>query len=412
MSLLRPRRLRSSDRPVGQEAVSGAAVPVAIVEPDGAAMATLSAPVAGRWTIHRMASVDELATSGLADVPGLAVVLGPSVASSASLETIGALGPAVRARRIVLVTAQPDMELLRLALRMGVEDAIPLDRVAVELPSVLAALEGAERSLSPTRPQERTPNASSISTPGRVVTVFSPKGGAGKSVLSVNLASTLARRGGRAVLVDADFALGDVSVMLRLDPAHTIVEAVGRLDRLDPTLIGGLLTHHEPSGLDVLAAPPSPSDAEKITPVMLSGVLGVLRTMASMVVVDTPPVLDDLVLTLLAESDVVVLVVSLDVPSVKNARLGVQALELVRDPSAPVLLVLNRAGSKVYLSTRDVERTLGLAADVTLPSDVLVPRSINKGVPAALAYERSRFAGGIRRLADLVVTAGGGGGAR
>jgi len=388
------------------------AVPVAIIEPDSATMAMLSGSVAGRWTIHRMASVDELATSGLADVPGVAVVLGPSVASRASLEAIAALGPAVRSRRIVLVSAEPDVELLRLALRLGVEDAIPLERVAVELPVALSALAQGERGGPPSRSEERRPGAPTIGLPGRVVTVFSPKGGAGKSVVSVNLAATMARRAMRTVLVDADFALGDVSVMLRLDPPHTIAEAVGRLDRLDSTLIGGLLTHHEPSGLDVLAAPPSPSDAEKITPAMLSGVLGVLRTMAEVVVVDTPPVLDDLVLALLAESDVVVLVVSLDVPSVKNARLGVQALELVRDPAAPVVLVLNRAGSKVYLSTRDVERTLGLAADVTLPSDVLVPRSINKGTPAALAYERSRFAGGIRRLADLVLSAGEGGGGR
>jgi pilus assembly protein CpaE len=409
MSLFRrPRRLRVA------EGSSSAAVPIALIEPDEATMAMLAASVAGRWTLHRMTSIEELASSGLADVPGLGVVLGPTLASPRALSALADLSPAVRARRVVLVTQEADVELLRLALRLGVEDAIPLERVGTELPMALSSLgqgHGAGEHDSAAAERELG-DFSARGAPGRVVTVFSPKGGAGKSVVSVNLAATLARRGRRVVLVDADLALGDVSVMLRLDPAHTIAEAAGRIDRLDATLVGGLLTRHEPTGLEVLAAPPSPSDAEKITPSLLAGVLGVLTTMAELVVVDTPPVLDDLVLQLLADSDVAVLVVSLDVPSVKNARLGVEALELVRDPAAPVLLVLNRAGSKVYLSTRDVERTLGLAADVTLPSDVLVPRSINKGVPAALAYERSRFAGGIRRLADLVVTSRTRGGGR
>jgi pilus assembly protein CpaE len=129
--------------------------------------------------------------------------------------------------------------------------------------------------------------------------------------------------------------------------------------------------------------------------------------MADYVVVDTTPILDDRVLQVLSESDDIVYVVGMDIPSVKNARLGLQALEAVQVPLQRVLLVLNRADSRVHLSARDVERSLRMKVDAALPSDALVPQSVNRGAPAVLEFERSRFAARMREIADLVVSRSG-----
>jgi pilus assembly protein CpaE len=245
-------------------------------------------------------------------------------------------------------------------------------------------------------------------TPGRrrafVTTVFSPKGGVGKSVVAVNLATALARRSGEPVVVlDLDLQFGDVAVMLRLQPVHTFTDALSAGDLLDETLLRSFLARHEKSGVYVLAAPTSPSEADHVDPAAMLRVLDLLRDMFSHVVIDTPPHLSEVVLQAVAESDAVGFVVAMDVPSVKNARLGLQAFSLLQIPSAKMVLLLNRADSKVHLAPHDVERALEMKVDLWLPSDVSVVQSVNQGVPALLAFPNSPFSGQIRELGDMML---------
>jgi pilus assembly protein CpaE len=239
---------------------------------------------------------------------------------------------------------------------------------------------------------------------GRVVTVFSTKGGAGKSVISSNLAVILARRSEKpVVLIDADLQFGDIAVMLKLSPQHTIVDAVSALDRLDAPMMQSLLVEHEPSGLWVLPAPLEPAFADQIGAAEMVRIVEVLRTFCSFVIIDTPAYFNDVVLGLIEISDDVLLVAGMDIPNIKNVKIGLQTLRLLNTPMEKLRLVLNRANSKVKLDVSEVEKTLQVQADSLIPSDVVVPQAVNKGVPVVLSAPKSSVTRAIEQLADLFV---------
>ena len=237
---------------------------------------------------------------------------------------------------------------------------------------------------------------------GRVITVFSTKGGAGKSFVATNLAVALAKRSEGAVcLIDADLQFGDVAVMLKLVPQHTIADAISSIHRLDEPLIRSLLIRHEPSGVLVLPAPTEPAFADQITADDVIKIISTVRSFCDYIVVDTPSYFTDVVIRLLEECDDIVLVAGMDVPNIKNVKLGLNTLGLLNVPESKVKLVLNRANSKVRIDVAEVERALGLKADTLVPSDIAVPQSINKGVPVALDSPKSGVARSLEQLAGL-----------
>jgi pilus assembly protein CpaE len=241
---------------------------------------------------------------------------------------------------------------------------------------------------------------------GRMITVFSTKGGAGKSVVASNLAVALARKAdGPVVLVDADLQFGDVAVMLKLTPQHTIVEAVSAIDRLDPQLLQSLLIRHEPSGVLVLPAPLEPAFADQVSASDMNKIVSILKTFCAYVVIDTPAHFNEVVLGLLEDSDDIVLIAGMDIPNIKNVKLGLQTLRLLNIPVSKLKLILNRANSKAKLDVGEVERTLGIKADALIPSDVAVPQSVNKGVPVLIDSPKAGVARSFEQLAELFNTA-------
>jgi pilus assembly protein CpaE len=273
--------------------------------------------------------------------------------------------------------------------------------VPTELP--VAVERAAENiAVAPVHPDSPAPVEGAGGDPCRLITVFSTKGGSGKSVIACNLGVVLAMRTDRpVVLVDADLQFGDVAVMLKLTPQNTIVDAVSSLHRLDAQLLRSLLVKHERSGLFILPAPTEPAFADQVTPAALVQILQLLRTFAAYVIVDTPAHFTDVVLSILDESDDVVLVAGMDIPSIKNVKIGLQTLRLLDMSADKLKLVLNRANAKVKLDVSEVERTLQLKADCLIPSDIVMPRSVNKGVPAVLDEPKSSVAKSMEQLADL-----------
>jgi pilus assembly protein CpaE len=400
-----PVPLRVVDGTEGADLLPGPGPFVAVVEEDAVFLTQIIGELTG-FSAAPFSSLDELALeAGLDRHPVMVIVLGPSQVEDDVLERLRGLIRSRTGLGAVLVVAESSSGILRMALKAGIDDAIGIDTIADELATAV-------REIGYRLEAEVTAAAEAVRPPivetgptreGRVTAVYSPKGGVGKSVVAVNLAAALARRSRQpVVIVDLDLQFGDVAVMLRMQPVHNVAEACLARERLDAELARNLLARHEGSGLLVLAAPTEPSMEEHVTPAMVSRLLRVLREIGVHVVVDTPPHLSDVLLQLLDDSDDIVLVVGMDVPSVKNARLGLQTLELVSVPLNRVIVVLNRADSKVHLSVRDVERTLRMKIDVTLPSDALVTQSVNKGIPAVIEYERSKFAASVNQLAEQV----------
>src|SRR6184192_2462418 len=240
---------------------------------------------------------------------------------------------------------------------------------------------------------------------GRLVTVFSPKGGTGKTVTATNLGVSLAKHWGkRTLLLDLDLQFGDAAIMLGIEPDKTIYDLVTAPGELDSEKLAGYTTRHA-SGLDVLPAPLRPEDAELVTEAKLARLLEVARESYDVIVVDTSPFFHGPMLATLDRTDELLLLCGLDVPTIKNVRLSLQTLELLSFPEERIRVVLNRANSKVGMSKKEVEGALDVQMSFEVPSDRAVPISVNRGNPAVLADGNSEFAGAIKRLAQSLVTA-------
>jgi pilus assembly protein CpaE len=389
----------SDDEP-GREAPltsqsSGPGAAVAVVDADQAVRSRLAMQL-GDFAVP-VASIEAL-RERLTGIP-LVAVLGPSCAGPdglAAAEKLVQDRPEVGA---ILIAPELSTDLFRQALRAGIRDVLP---APVDTTQLSEAVRRVVETLQTARPAPATPYGEPAGELGHVITVFSTKGGAGKSVIAANLAVVLARRSTRpVVLVDADLQFGDVAVMLKLAPQHTIVDAVGSIDRLDASLLQNLLVRHEPSGVFVLPAPLEPAFADQIGAEEMVRIVEMLRTFADYVVVDTPAYFNDVVLGLIEVSDDVLLVAGMDIPNIKNVKIGLQTLRLLNTPMSKLRLVLNRANSKVKLDVGEVERTLQVKADSLIPSDVVVPQSVNKGAPVVLDAPKSGVARAIEQLADL-----------
>jgi pilus assembly protein CpaE len=302
------------------------------------------------------------------------VVLGPSIDQQSALELTARYRVTRPLIGFVLVRKRVDSATLADSLRAGVREVVA-DR---DLAEVAAAI---RRSVDITRRivESAAHDGSAPRKTGKVITVFSAKGGCGKTTLSVNTAVSLARGGSSVALVDLDLAFGDVAISLQLEPKRTVIDALSLDSDWDAAGVKALLTKHD-SGVMVLAAPDDPSLAEKVDEDTIRGLLQVLTQEFDYVVVDTVPALDNNVLAAFDVSDRVALLTTLDIPSLKNTKITLRTLDLLSYPRDKFRLVLNRADSKVGLDADDVAKSLGMPVSGAIPSSRDVPTLTNRGV--------------------------------
>ncbi|WP_380168604.1 CpaE family protein [Jannaschia sp. R86511] len=348
-----------------------------------------------------LTSVPDL-TSALLSRPGpRTVVLGPTVALTDAV----ALAAQLRVTRpevgVVLQRGSVDTAVLAEALRAGVREVVPAEDAG-------ALVEAVRRSDDVGAALARRPDAPGHGGgPGRVVTVFSAKGGCGKTTISTNLGAALADGGRRrVVVVDLDLAFGDVAIALQLFPVRTIADAMPMgAEDLDLAALSTLLTPHSP-GLTTLVAPVEPGAADGIPASLVTRILELLRESFDFVIVDTPPAFDDQVLAAFDLSDSIVLLATLDIPALKNLKLTLETLELLSYPRERWRIVLNRSDSKVGLSISEVEKTLRTAITAQVPSSRDVPASVNRGVPIVLDDPKHPVSLAIKQFAENDLAAG------
>ena len=310
---------------------------------------------------------------------------------------------------VVMMSVQGEADYLRRSMLAGAREFLVKPFSSDELTASIRQVHAREREKigRMTAPAvDRTPGAAREA--GRVVAIFSPKGGVGRTTIAVNTAVAAASEPGRSiVLVDGSFQFGDVGVLLNLNPKNKSIadlvpelEAGGEIASLDTFVI----THS--TGTKVLLAPPTPEMAELVTPAAIRRVLEVLRANNDLVFVDCAAAFNDSTLAILDVADVILTVLTLEITSIKNMRLFLEVAEQLGYPSSKMELVLNRADSALGIRVADVEHSIGRKVDHTVVSDGRsVVYALNRGVPFFVSNREAQVSQDVLRLARALLGA-------
>jgi pilus assembly protein CpaE len=297
---------------------------------------------------------------------------------------------------IILVTSGGAGALLHEALSAGISDVVMLPQLTDALVFTIKKT----CQLAATRGGMAPATLRTSTAEGRVVTVFSPKGGVGKTVIATSLATQIARKAGRRVLcVDLDLQFGDAAIMMGVEPEKTIYDLVMTTGELDPEKLAGYVISHN-SGVDVVPAPVRPEDAELVAEDRVGRLLDVAKETYDAIVVDTPAFFQATTLATLDRTDRLLLVTTLDIPAVKNVKLTLQTLNLLHYPKERIHLVINHGMSRAELDRKEVEKALDLKAAFELPGDREVGVAVNRGVPVPMSSPRSGVAKVLGDMAE------------
>jgi pilus assembly protein CpaE len=292
---------------------------------------------------------------------------------------------------VVVIVAEPSISTLERALLAGARGVIAPGASAAGLEQ---AFDGAfaaaarRRSLAPATEAESR----------HVICVVSPKGGVGKSTVSTNLATGLARHApGDVVIVDLDFQFGDVAASLRMTPEHTFTDIVRASAPLDTLMLKVHLTGSD-SGLFALCAPEEPAEADLIEPDHVKQVISLLASEFRYVVIDTGSGLDEGTLAALELCTDIVVLTSTEVPAVRATRKELASLDLIGVTEPKRHFVVNRSDARVGLPVSEVEASVGLPVAVAIPSSRDVPISVNQGEPIIASDRRSPVRDALQQL--------------
>lgn len=362
-----------------------------IVDPDNNTVSSLlTAMPAGS---HGVTSADRVQAWLGQHSDEYVIVLGPNLNFDEALATCEDLRIARPTISVVLIRDAPDTQMLRQAMKAGARDVVAANDTQAIAAAVNRAYQHYVALRGPTGAVQL----------GKVIAIFSPKGGVGKTTIAVNLALALAERGARKVcLVDLDLGFGDVAITMQLFPTHSIEQAVGSEDSLDLQMLDGLLTRHQDS-LMVLAAPAHPDVRERVTGELVSKILHTLREGFDFVVVDTAPAFDEQTLTALDETDECVIVATLDVPTLKNVKIALETLEMLNIAQGHRHLLLNRSDDAVGISPDKVEAILGMSIAAQIPSSMEIAAGTNAGTPIVVGNPNHQSSAAIRGLASRLV---------
>src|SRR5947209_6316047 len=231
---------------------------------------------------------------------------------------------------------------------------------------------------------------------GRVLAVFSSKGGTGTTFIATNVAAAL---NAPTVLVDLNLQAGDLGLFLGLEPKYSIADLVENRDRVDDSLLRSYLAPHY-ANLSLLAAPREADSADDIEPEHVFQVLEILRERHEYVVIDPQHTFDAITLAALDQSDEILLVLTLDIPAIRSTQRALQIFDRLGYPRHKIHIVVNRFSKQIDLDRRQVERYLGERVMGYVQSDYKTAvNSINLGQPLVASDPASRIATELRQIA-------------
>ncbi len=311
--------------------------------------------------------------------------------------------------QIVILSVQGDPNYMRRAMMAGARDFLTKPPSVDELTSAIrkaGRMAQDERAKVPARVPAGT-GAAVATTPdlsfGKVVTVYSPKGGTGCTMLAVNLAMTLHNEETRVMLVDSNLQFGDVAVFLNEQGKNSVADLASRADELDPEFVEEVAINHAATGMKILPSPSRPEYAESVTGEQFAKVLQYLRRLYAYIVVDTSSTMDDVTLAAVDSSDLVILLTNQDIPSIKNARLFLDLADVLKISRKRVLFVMNKFDKRIAITPERIGESFKHEISAVLPYDerTVIP-SINRGRPFILEDKSRPISRALLALAESV----------
>jgi pilus assembly protein CpaE len=375
-----------------------AAYDVAVVEPDANLRTRLAVELSGAAQFETMEDL----VQRLDPARPVVAVFGPGFASPIGFQHVHRVTGTHSMLGVVFAVYELSTDVLQQALRAGARDAVVIGGEASLNQSVDRVGELLAGAVT-TRAQVPAA-ATRTGEPGRLVSVFSTKGGVGKTCIAINVAASMARRSSEPViLVDGDLQFGDVSVMLGINAQNTVLDAAAAVQYGDLELAQTLATKDAATGLLVLPAPIESMPTDALLPGEMVNICAALQAIAGHVVIDLPSVFNDYVLAIIEASNDVLLVGSMDIPSIKNLKIGMQQLDLQAIAGPKLKLVLNHANAKVKLDVKEIERVLGMSANFPVPDDLAMPISVNAGRPVVVDEPKSPVSRALDCIADSLL---------
>lgn len=313
--------------------------------------------------------------------------------------------------QIVILSIQNDPNYMRRAMLAGARDFLTKPPTIDELTSAIrraGANARDERAKAPqagvvqgARPGSAHP-LGFAGVGGKVITFYSPKGGSGCTTLATNLAVCLNNEDTSVVLVDGNLQYGDVAVFLNEQGKFSILDLTPRADELDPDVINSVTITHAQSGVKILAAPIKPEQADSVTGEQFSKVIRYLRSLYSYVIVDTASSLTNITASAINNTDLLILLTTQDIPSIKNSRLFLDEIDALGFDRKRIIFVMNKFDKRIGITPEKVSENLKQEITAVIPYEERVIVSVNRGIPFILVDKSRPLSRSILSLTEVV----------
>jgi pilus assembly protein CpaE len=323
------------------------------------------------------------------------IVLSMEEPVARAVQTMNSLADALPETPIIVYSSLSDASSVRRAMVSGARDYLVKPPRPEELArAIYAVLEQEER-----RRTRLLGDTAATAARGTVLTVFGAKGGIGKTTISTNLASSLCRHSNSSVaIVDMDTRFGDVAIMMDVVVEFSIADVGRNIETVNRENISDYLVRHS-SGVEILPAPLHPTEWGALSRQHITKIVDLLAQTHDYVVVDTPGAFNELVATALECANIILLVTSMDIASIKDTALALEMLRAASVSEDKVKLVINHSTSSNSLRAEDVERVLEYQVYWRIPHDVAVSNSNQLGQPIVLAKPYARASRAITDIA-------------